>query len=671
MEVAVLGRTVVFVYLLVSIPAFARKYVLDLSDMDAHKTDVRLSGTIVDIYGELQKGKIPAADVKKALKKIDRSRPLGIFKPSLRRVLSLMKPKSLSKTIKTCSFKVSSSSVVKVFDVHIGNICHDLVLNALVRGKMYKKLDKNFLGYIERNVDGFLEGDRAKKFAKYLGKVYKGGSLHKDLSTMVGNSYKKRRRKIHPDIMASIHIDSAFMDYIHSHNLMSLNEGILFDKEFHQLKKEVYKQIKANKMDKAREAAAQLMGFHKQNNDLIKKTRSRNVFLVLAKVFFRKEDFKTSNLINRYVFQVSEGSISEKASFEILFNLIRQKKYDRAIGSINELGLLKNFDDFGSKLQYWIAYSIEMYGQETLSELLFRRLVKNNPLSFYSIIAYKRKMSPMNASKDFVKSFFIARNVASTNQTYKEVIDNFKRLRLWIGHDKRAFVTEEIEDIFDTIKSNPKKFSRDDMRYIALQIGRMINKENKFLYTFKLIHELLDRGAVVLDDGLLKLLFPDPYFDKIQKHNLGLDPYLILSLIRQESAFDPDARSIAGARGLMQLMPATARQLRRRVKIHQLRQPDMNLRLGIKYLKYLVDKYDGNLIYALAGYNAGERRVGQWMEEIFNSDNPLVIIEMIPYRETRNYIKLIYRNFFFYRFLYHQNTSPDNFIPGKLTYFRR
>ena len=130
-----------------------------------------------------------------------------------------------------------------------------------------------------------------------------------------------------------------------------------------------------------------------------------------------------------------------------------------------------------------------------------------------------------------------------------------------------------------------------------------------------------------------------------------MDSSLILALIRQESAFNPQARSMVGAQGLMQLMPNTARQFNRRLKRSSLNKPQLNLKIGIKYLKQLIKKYDGNLVFVLAAYNAGERRIRNWRKNIFSAEKPLFMIESIPFKETRYYIKLIYRNIFFYKLL--------------------
>lgn len=105
----------------------------------------------------------------------------------------------------------------------------------------------------------------------------------------------------------------------------------------------------------------------------------------------------------------------------------------------------------------------------------------------------------------------------------------------------------------------------------------------------------------------------------------------------------PDARSPVGALGLMQLMPDTARQvakgLRSRINIDQLLQPDINIRLGSQYLRELFDRYTGNRILATAAYNAGPNRISTLLKNQNGTLPADVWIEVLPYRETREYVQ--------------------------------
>jgi len=85
--------------------------------------------------------------------------------------------------------------------------------------------------------------------------------------------------------------------------------------------------------------------------------------------------------------------------------------------------------------------------------------------------------------------------------------------------------------------------------------------------------------------------------------------------------------------------------------------PKENIKIGIRYFEYLMKTFNNNLIYSLAAYNAGPSKVKSWITTIFNNSNPLIAIENIPYKETRKYVKLIYRNIFFYNLLFEMNKS--------------
>lgn len=155
-----------------------------------------------------------------------------------------------------------------------------------------------------------------------------------------------------------------------------------------------------------------------------------------------------------------------------------------------------------------------------------------------------------------------------------------------------------------------------------------------------------------------KLLFPQPYWPQLEanaKKN-GLDPYLVASLIRQETEFNPGAISRANAYGLMQLLPSVGRSIARKEKLRgystsRLLDPAINLELGTVNLRAVLDRYSGQLEYALAAYNAGDTPVRRWMASGDFKDIH-EFVESIPYSETREYVQAILRNREMYRALY-------------------
>lgn len=153
------------------------------------------------------------------------------------------------------------------------------------------------------------------------------------------------------------------------------------------------------------------------------------------------------------------------------------------------------------------------------------------------------------------------------------------------------------------------------------------------------------RDGIILSDQLYPLR-------PIVTHN-GLEKALVLSLVRQESSFYPRAKSRAGALGLMQLLPGTAKGVASKEGLPYTRarlteDPDFNLRLGQRYLADLIVRFRGNVPMALAGYNAGPGRVDRWIRDYGDPRSPNVDqidwIERIPFNETRNYVQRITEN---------------------------
>lgn len=160
-------------------------------------------------------------------------------------------------------------------------------------------------------------------------------------------------------------------------------------------------------------------------------------------------------------------------------------------------------------------------------------------------------------------------------------------------------------------------------------------------------------------------LFPRAYWLDLKKYATAnaLDPYLVASLIRQESEFNPNAVSHANAVGLMQLLPKVGRGVAKQEKIRhfnsqQLFTPTTNLRLGTHYFRSMVDRF-GSFEYALAAYNAGTDRVQDWMGQGKYRDAQ-EFVESIPFTETREYVQNILRNASVYRQLYESASASES-----------
>jgi len=150
------------------------------------------------------------------------------------------------------------------------------------------------------------------------------------------------------------------------------------------------------------------------------------------------------------------------------------------------------------------------------------------------------------------------------------------------------------------------------------------------------------------------MVFPQPFSREVSEaaEKYGVKSELIYAIMRQESAFNPMARSPADAFGLMQLIPRVAKLAAKSSGVplkenKDLYKPEVNIPLGAAFLKDLWQRYDGQFVLVAASYNASEAAIRSWINTRF-FDDPIRFIEDIPYDETQGYVKLVLRNFIFY-----------------------
>ncbi|MDD4376053.1 MAG: lytic transglycosylase domain-containing protein [Clostridia bacterium] len=156
-----------------------------------------------------------------------------------------------------------------------------------------------------------------------------------------------------------------------------------------------------------------------------------------------------------------------------------------------------------------------------------------------------------------------------------------------------------------------------------------------------------------------RLIYPIKYNDYVQEAASinKVDPNLIYAIIKQESKFDPKVISNKDAKGLMQVMESTAKEVAADIDYIDednldLFNPEINIAIGSKYYRWLLDRYDGNMRLALCAYNAGPGNVDKWIqvEEIYNNGN--LVISAIPFEETKNYVISVINNYNKYVKLY-------------------
>lgn len=186
-------------------------------------------------------------------------------------------------------------------------------------------------------------------------------------------------------------------------------------------------------------------------------------------------------------------------------------------------------------------------------------------------------------------------------------------------------------------------------------------KVEEYPEAINIAYSSIKRNAKVeYDDIRYHYAYPMPYADLIADEvstSLKLDPLLVQALIKQESYYQKDIVSPVGAVGLMQVMPYTAKSLALEMDLNppqavDLMKPELNIKLGVRYLENVLAKFDNNMIYAIASYNAGPDAVKSWTEKIEPDMDLDEFVEKIPYAETKDYVKKVLANFWTYKQLY-------------------
>lgn len=284
--------------------------------------------------------------------------------------------------------------------------------------------------------------------------------------------------------------------------------------------------------------------------------------------------------------------------------------------------------------QYWRARALVGIGNVLQGQSGYNRLSEDR--SFYGFMAADAVNKPYSFAD---KPVLLADNALETMAKKTD----FKAVQELLALDRD---TEAKRQWWFTVRKLPK-----EQLLIAAKLAQQWQWHQVAIITLV--------KADYWDD--LGLRFPVNYLSQVQ-HNAdrqNLDPAFIFGLIRQESMLDKSAISAAGARGLMQIMPGTARQIAHTLNEsvraeNSLFNPDVNIRYGAFYYKKLLNRFDGHFALATAAYNAGPNRVVKWLP----NDGPVpadVWIETIPFKETRKYVASV----LFYAIIYQQRMQKN------------
>lgn len=363
-----------------------------------------------------------------------------------------------------------------------------------------------------------------------------------------------------------------------------------------------------------------------------------------------------------------DDAIRRESLFRYGYGLYRLKRFDEAIavfseGETGEGGAVER-----ARHRYWKARALREAGRGAEADRIFAELSADAFGGIYALFAASAR-----GAETF--RFLDAPSSGETKACREE------RDRLWARIRNAAWAPEDAEKVrraerltrLGVIDFAVIEAERVDRVAARKAIG-MGNGETAGLFRYlagdlkggirETSNVALEPGPPGLTDRIQYPLAPE-FLGDCDRRRSGLDPLLLHAVIRQESRFQPDILSPAGAVGLMQLMPRTAADTARlenlpKPRKKDLTRPHVNVRLGAAYLSRLVRKYGGDYFRAVAAYNSGEAAVARWWER--SNRDSAAFLERISYKETRFYLRRVFLNLLQYYRIYRPEMF-DRYFP--------
>jgi TolA-binding protein len=338
------------------------------------------------------------------------------------------------------------------------------------------------------------------------------------------------------------------------------------------------------------------------------------------------------------------GNYASESLWNIFWDEYNKGRYFQVIElGQKHINIYKN-TKAAPKILFWIGKSYEKTRNISAASNCFKKIISNYPDSYYAYRAngrLKYYRAGTDSGWNYENDLISDSTDAVLPYTYNEIAEKY-------NHTLSEML--KVQDYETAITLTKDPFLKS---WINLKDG------------------LVSRSIVLARDGMAdltpkpdfndnrwKLIYPLYYAEEINTHaiNNNIDPYLILSLVKEESHFNPLAISSSNARGLMQLLPGTAKDIARwdnlgSVSEFELFTPYKNLKLGSAYYRYIKKQLHGNPLFAVAAYNGGPGAVNRWLLNSNNND-PDQFVENIPYDQTRNYVKKVYTSYWNYKRIY-------------------
>jgi soluble lytic murein transglycosylase len=354
------------------------------------------------------------------------------------------------------------------------------------------------------------------------------------------------------------------------------------------------------------------------------------------------------NAYLRLMRRFASGEAAESARFRAPFILYMQHRYAAAATAFGDArGRVATAD--WAMFAYWQARALEQGGDPAQARDLMTEVARDTRSNYYPALASQRvgvEPDPIAAATTPDPIAGAVPQASGTTGFHLARISAFRELGL------RELEAPELRAMSANNDPAMRNFVLAEMQeagawYDAIQLATA----------------MLARGEVYATTAE-RIRYPRGYWELVsgEATQKGLDTWLVAALIRQESLYNPAARSVSDARGLMQLLPTTADHWAPAAgmggKTLDLYDPTVSVRIGTTYLKGLFAMFDGNPFRAVAAYNGGEHAVAGWLKQYPGNDDQWV--ENIGYKETRDYVKKVIGGSREYRLLYAQKPAPGS-----------
>lgn len=632
----------------------------NLIEIPVSRKEINLADNFKQLYKLVNKGIVNQKLLKKFHKDIKKVKALSILRPWSSGILKISKRKGLKNIRSLCQKYTPSPDSNKIKEHLKENIYQYCITKYLDRLKVfsYKELkfhSKNLL-FFKKHIASIYVHSKTKDLTNFYQSLKKNNQVHKAYSSALLTYIKASMSIPKESLLEELYLSSEDTKYFQERDLSESNTRYVFYNELLKLKRRAFSlvDIELNKIDKPVAFAAydDVIKYYENTKKLLPLVKAHESILSLSKSYMRRGFHQQAQKGYGVILKAKDSTFSETL-FESTWSFIEQGEYNVALKNVKSVISDEKFLDEDPRLNFWVGYLNDKLGNEEDSSKNFINTIKNNPLSYYSILSAKMLSQTMQLPANKVYLQYLSKTTEESPNKLSVNKNFVKRGTLWGAVYLPKFLNLELANL-NNIKS------KELVEHNLMSLANNLSHHKQYLESFKIIYKSIKRHNINLTKNVISILFPRPYFNQIKNHSDDFDPIIALSLIRQESGFNNRARSHVGARGLMQLMPSTARQFKKRLKNRHLYNPKLNIKIGTQYFKNLLEQYDNNLVYSLAAYNAGERRVNEWQQDYLTSDFMLNNIENIPFNETRKYVKLIFRNIFFYKLLFSDDRKDSD-----------